>query len=799
MKGLFNFFRNTVYARALLDDPFEFAKRQLLIRLYATIVVPIVAFLVCILLGMGAGAALSELLQDTWDSLDRSLFGEYITDETTFEEYCDQPEVLLHSLNFDRFDYADSGYFMVTKDDFKKILQAVVDYETSVNHSCGINARYYHHWFNYSINSSTMASTSNTSEEERSKESVSDTKTFSIDHGLTKTDYDTYTVESIEDSDEYRINWQEVYAFAVLASIDDSVTEWEDLYVEVDTDEDGVNDSYQVQPVKRIDETTLDTIIARMQYSFNYWHDASRGNQGGPSSYSQTYEYDDMENYAYEEYESGTEGHSGCSEENLIDVDCSPANVFDYIHKKLPRTAPNYAQNAFKTVIWYYNESTRVMESKRTYADPQDFIDFGKEVCGSENFDFDWYVDLVDMIPGGNLPDGSDRFEDMHNLYDAYKMGSVIDSYDYLADGIGTVKLGANIGYIAPGSSNQNGNNYILNYNGNGAMNIPYDIDASDIYAYAKKSLRISDNLTLEQLTELLGSICPNTAIYNGRSGFLEYQQEYGCSVIGVVAIMMYESGHGTSPKSMNLWNFSGMKSYSGDPYDVNGWHSFKLQVETEYPNLSMDEKQGKAVYLQCKRVYDSHINRGNGADARDNYYEFNARAPVYCGNAAMSEEGMRWTNTVARMRKQYEMVLNLATNDASVSGTVSTVKGEGVGVDVCNYALQFVGNPYVYGGNSLTNGIDCSGFTKAVYAQYGVALPRTSVAQRTVGVEVRDRSALKPGDLICYDATTQFSSSHVAIYIGNGQVVHAAGQRSGIKVSNAFYRHVCTMRRVVN
>lgn len=121
---------------------------------------------------------------------------------------------------------------------------------------------------------------------------------------------------------------------------------------------------------------------------------------------------------------------------------------------------------------------------------------------------------------------------------------------------------------------------------------------------------------------------------------------------------------------------------------------------------------------------------------------------------------------------------------------------GDGVSdtrVDLVNFALQFVGNRYVWGGESLTNGVDCSGFTMKVYERYGIYLPHYSASQPSYGVKI-SRSELKPGDLIFYSSSNRID--HVAIYIGNGQVVHAANQRDGIKISNAFYQEpVCYVR----
>lgn len=106
--------------------------------------------------------------------------------------------------------------------------------------------------------------------------------------------------------------------------------------------------------------------------------------------------------------------------------------------------------------------------------------------------------------------------------------------------------------------------------------------------------------------------------------------------------------------------------------------------------------------------------------------------------------------------------------------------------VELVNYALQFVGNRYVWGGESLTNGVDCSGFTMKIYQKYGIYLPHSSRAQPGHGTKI-SRDQIRPGDLIFYGNGS--SINHVAIYIGNGQVVHASNARDGIKISSAFYR----------
>lgn len=118
------------------------------------------------------------------------------------------------------------------------------------------------------------------------------------------------------------------------------------------------------------------------------------------------------------------------------------------------------------------------------------------------------------------------------------------------------------------------------------------------------------------------------------------------------------------------------------------------------------------------------------------------------------------------------------------------TVETTSDGKKVIAYACKFVGNPYKFGGTSLTHGVDCSGFTQAVYAHFGISIPRDSTSQRSCGRAVDYKDA-QPGDLICY-------AGHVALYIGNGQIVHASSERTGITYCYATYRTILAVRRVL-
>lgn len=120
----------------------------------------------------------------------------------------------------------------------------------------------------------------------------------------------------------------------------------------------------------------------------------------------------------------------------------------------------------------------------------------------------------------------------------------------------------------------------------------------------------------------------------------------------------------------------------------------------------------------------------------------------------------------------------------------ITSATGSELGKQIAAYGCQFIGNPYVLGGTSLTNGADCSGFTYRIYSDFGYTIPRTSYQQRSAGVGVAYEDA-QPGDLVCYDG-------HVGMYIGNGYIVHASSKKTGIKTSKATYREILAVRRII-
>lgn len=132
----------------------------------------------------------------------------------------------------------------------------------------------------------------------------------------------------------------------------------------------------------------------------------------------------------------------------------------------------------------------------------------------------------------------------------------------------------------------------------------------------------------------------------------------------------------------------------------------------------------------------------------------------------------------------------NNTTTTSQSAASYSVGEGSEMGKAVAEYGLQFLGNPYVYGGTSLTNGIDCSGFVMKVYENFGVSLPHSSASDRKQGYAVDGLENAQAGDIVCY-------SGHVAIYIGDGQIVHASTWNTGIIVSQADYKKVLAVRRI--
>ena len=153
-------------------------------------------------------------------------------------------------------------------------------------------------------------------------------------------------------------------------------------------------------------------------------------------------------------------------------------------------------------------------------------------------------------------------------------------------------------------------------------------------------------------------------------------------------------------------------------------------------------------------------------------------------------EEAEAFTYAVSRKSEEAQMTQEVQENVQQTETTEVSAQPASNGQAIVDYACQFIGNPYVWGGTSLTDGADCSGFVQSVFAHFGISLPRTTYDQIYAGVEVSYDQAM-PGDLICYDG-------HIGIYIGTGQIVNAQNPEQGIGISPATYTTILSVRRIV-
>ena len=207
---------------------------------------------------------------------------------------------------------------------------------------------------------------------------------------------------------------------------------------------------------------------------------------------------------------------------------------------------------------------------------------------------------------------------------------------------------------------------------------------------------------------------------------------------------------------------------------ELDGWVKIAIEegdgyVSREYVSLRTD-----FVHAESKEEEEARLAKE--AKAREE-----ARAAAAAKEAARAEKK---SESQAQKSEANQAVIAAAQNTAASSA------GSEMGKAVIDYATQFVGNPYVYGGSSLTNGTDCSGFVMSVYDNFGVSLPHSSSALRSQGSDVGGLENAQPGDIVCY-------SGHVGLYVGNGQIVHASTSKTGIIVSNASYRQILSVRRI--
>lgn len=213
-----------------------------------------------------------------------------------------------------------------------------------------------------------------------------------------------------------------------------------------------------------------------------------------------------------------------------------------------------------------------------------------------------------------------------------------------------------------------------------------------------------------------------------------------------------------------------------------------EIQKIEEEEKKAAEEAARKAAEEAAKKAAAEEAAKKAQEEANKKAADEAAKKAAEASKKSSSASG---SNTGSGSSTSNKSNSNTSSNNASSNNTGSSVSYNPTGQSVVNYACQFVGNPYVWGGTSLTNGADCSGFIMSVYAKFGVSLPHSSGAMAGCGRGVSYSEAM-PGDIICY-------AGHVAIYMGGGQIVHASNAKDGIKISgNAAYRPIVAVRRVL-
>lgn len=219
-----------------------------------------------------------------------------------------------------------------------------------------------------------------------------------------------------------------------------------------------------------------------------------------------------------------------------------------------------------------------------------------------------------------------------------------------------------------------------------------------------------------------------------------------------------------------------------------------KIEEEEKKAAEKAARKAAEAAAEEAAKKAQEEANKKAADEAAKKAAEASKKSSSTSGSNTAASSGSSTSsknNTSGSSSSAATSKDNGSSSSSSSGSSGSSVSYNPTGQSVVNYACQFVGNPYVWGGTSLTNGADCSGFIMSIYAKFGVSLPHSSGAMAGCGRGVSYSEAM-PGDIICY-------AGHVAIYMGGGQIVHASNAKDGIKISgNAAYRPIVAVRRVL-
>lgn len=216
-------------------------------------------------------------------------------------------------------------------------------------------------------------------------------------------------------------------------------------------------------------------------------------------------------------------------------------------------------------------------------------------------------------------------------------------------------------------------------------------------------------------------------------------------------------------------------------------------EIQTNLEQQKADLEADKADLVEQQTYLDQLLTEKKAVSADYDAQIAAAKAQASKLKKAIAEEAKqikKLQDEEARKKATAQVVNGTYTVKAFDTSIISNSAGSDLGKKIAMYGCQFIGNPYVPGGTSLTNGADCSGFIYRIYSDFGYKVPRNSYSLRSAGTAV-DYANAQPGDVICYEG-------HVAMYVGGGYIVHASTQKTGIKISKATYRPILTVRRII-
>lgn len=231
---------------------------------------------------------------------------------------------------------------------------------------------------------------------------------------------------------------------------------------------------------------------------------------------------------------------------------------------------------------------------------------------------------------------------------------------------------------------------------------------------------------------------------------------------------------------------------YEYDRKMLAAYEESKNQVMTLWEQLETDRAalENDKTVLEEQTVYLDGLLAKKKAESEN----FDALIAKANQEANLLKQKIKQEQAELKRLEEEERRQNAANGNYTVSASyaeiINNASGSDLGKQIARYGCQYIGNPYVLGGTSLTKGADCSGFIYRIYSDFGYSVPRTSYQQRSAGTSVKYADA-QPGDIICYDG-------HVGLYIGGGYIVHASNVKTGIKVSKATYREILSVRRIV-